>query len=53
VLAAYRTVAEGAIHSLHSYFVRAGTHEEPIRYGEEAPRQTDGPPGRQDLAQMT
>lgn len=32
VLAAHRTVAEGAIHSLHSYFVRAGTHEEPIRY---------------------
>ena len=32
VLAAYRTVQEGAIHSLHAYFVRAGTHEEPIRY---------------------
>ncbi len=32
VLAAYRTVAEGAIHSLHAYFVRAGSHDEPIRY---------------------
>ena len=32
VLAAYHTVAEGDIHSLHAYFVRAGTHDEPIRY---------------------
>ncbi len=32
VLAAYRTVAEGAMHSLHAYFVRAGSHDEPIRY---------------------
>ena len=32
VIAAYRTVAEGAIHSFHSYFVRAGSHDEPIRY---------------------
>jgi acyl-CoA thioesterase-2 len=32
VIAAYRTVAEGAIHSLHAYFVRPGRQEEPIRY---------------------
>ena len=32
VLAAYRTVAEGDMHSLHAYFVRAGSHDEPIRY---------------------
>ena len=32
VIAAYRTVADGAIHSLHAYFVRAGSHDEPIRY---------------------
>lgn len=32
VIAAYRTVAEGAIHSLHSYFVRPGRHDENIRY---------------------
>jgi acyl-CoA thioesterase-2 len=32
VIAAYRTVDEGTIHSLHAYFVRAGTHDEPIRY---------------------
>ncbi len=32
VIAAYRTVAEGAIHSLHAYFVRAGSGSEPIRY---------------------
>ena len=32
VIAAYRTVSDGAIHSFHSYFVRAGSHDEPIRY---------------------
>ena len=32
VIAAYRTVAEGAIHSLHAYFVRAGDGNKPIRY---------------------
>jgi len=32
VIAAYRTVAEGAIHSLHAYFVRAGSGTEPVRY---------------------
>ena len=32
VIAAYRTVADGAIHSLHAYFVRPGRHDVPIRY---------------------
>lgn len=32
VMAAYRTVEEGAIHSLHSYFLRPGRHDVPIRY---------------------
>jgi acyl-CoA thioesterase-2 len=32
VIAAYRTVPEGAIHSLHAYFVRPGRHDESIRY---------------------
>ena len=32
VMAAYRTVEEGAIHSLHAYFLRPGSHELPIRY---------------------
>ena len=32
VIAAYRTVEEGAIHSLHAYFVRPGRNEVPIRY---------------------
>ena len=32
VVAAYRTVAEGEIHSLHAYFVRAGRQNERIRY---------------------
>ena len=32
VIAAYRTVAEGSIHSLHAYFVRAGSGSEPVRY---------------------
>ncbi len=32
VMAAYRTVGEGAIHSLHAYFVRPGRNEVPIRY---------------------
>ena len=32
VIAAYKTVAEGAMHSLHAYFVRAGRQDEPIRY---------------------
>jgi acyl-CoA thioesterase-2 len=32
VMAAYRTVAEGAMHSLHAYFLRPGRHDVPIRY---------------------
>jgi acyl-CoA thioesterase-2 len=32
VVAAYRTVEEGYLHSLHAYFLRPGTHEVPIRY---------------------
>ncbi len=32
VIAAYRTVEEGALHSLHAYFVRPGNHGTPIRY---------------------
>jgi acyl-CoA thioesterase-2 len=32
VVAAYRTVSEGALHSLHAYFLRPGKHDVPIRY---------------------
>jgi acyl-CoA thioesterase-2 len=32
VMAAYRTVEEGALHSLHAYFLRPGKHGVPIRY---------------------
>jgi acyl-CoA thioesterase-2 len=32
VMAAYRTVEEGALHSLHAYFLRPGKHNVPIRY---------------------
>lgn len=32
VVAAYRTVEEGAMHSLHAYFLRPGKHNVPIRY---------------------
>jgi acyl-CoA thioesterase-2 len=32
VVAAYRTVDEGALHSLHAYFLRPGKHDVPIRY---------------------
>jgi acyl-CoA thioesterase-2 len=32
VVAAYRTVDEGEIHSLHAYFLRPGRHGVPIRY---------------------
>ena len=32
VVAAYRTVEEGALHSLHAYFLRPGKHGVPIRY---------------------
>jgi acyl-CoA thioesterase-2 len=32
VVAAYRTVEEGAMHSLHAYFLRPGKHDVPIRY---------------------
>jgi acyl-CoA thioesterase-2 len=32
VIAAYRTVPEGAIHSLHAYFVRPGRQDQAIRY---------------------
>ena len=31
VVAAYRTVEEGALHSLHAYFLRPGRHDAPIR----------------------
>jgi len=32
VISAYRTVDEGAMHSLHAYFLRPGKHGVPIRY---------------------
>ncbi len=32
VVAAYRTVDEGSLHSLHAYFLRPGNHADPIRY---------------------
>jgi acyl-CoA thioesterase-2 len=32
VVAAYRTVDEGSLHSLHAYFLRPGRHDAPIRY---------------------
>jgi acyl-CoA thioesterase-2 len=32
VVAAGRTVAEGALHSLHAYFLRPGRHRVPIRF---------------------
>ncbi len=32
VMAAYRTVDDGAMHSLHAYFLRPGRHGVPIRY---------------------
>jgi acyl-CoA thioesterase-2 len=32
VVAACRTVEEGDLHSLHSYFLRPGSHEAPIRF---------------------
>ncbi|MBI2723771.1 MAG: thioesterase family protein [Chloroflexi bacterium] len=32
VMAAYRTIAEGNLHSLHAYFLRPGKHRVPIRY---------------------
>ncbi|HEU5321447.1 MAG TPA: acyl-CoA thioesterase domain-containing protein, partial [Methylomirabilota bacterium] len=32
VVAAYRTVDEGALHSMHAYFLRPGTYDVPIRY---------------------
>jgi acyl-CoA thioesterase-2 len=32
VVAAYRTVEAGALHSLHAYFLRPGRHGVPIRY---------------------
>ncbi len=32
VVSAYRTVDEGALHSLHAYFLRPGKHGVPIRY---------------------
>ncbi len=32
VVAAYRTVEDGALHSLHAYFLRPGKHDVPIRY---------------------
>jgi acyl-CoA thioesterase-2 len=40
IIAASRTVDEGAIHSLHSYFLRAGDAEAPIVYNVE--RNRDG-----------
>jgi len=32
VVSAYRTVEEGALHSLHAYFLRPGRYDVPIRY---------------------
>ncbi len=32
VMAAYRTVEDGALHSMHAYFLRPGKHRVPIRY---------------------
>jgi acyl-CoA thioesterase-2 len=32
VVAAYRTVDEGSLHSMHAYFLRPGRHDAPIRY---------------------
>lgn len=32
VMAAYRTVDSGALHSLHAYFLRPGRHDVPIRF---------------------
>jgi acyl-CoA thioesterase-2 len=32
IVAAYRTVDEGVLHSLHSYFLRPGNYNAPIRY---------------------
>jgi acyl-CoA thioesterase-2 len=32
VVAAYRTVDEGSLHSVHSYFLRPGRYDVPIRY---------------------
>ena len=32
VVAAYRTVDEGVMHSLHAYFLRPGRYDAPIRY---------------------
>ena len=32
VVAAYRTLGEGSLHSLHAYFLRPGKHDVPIRY---------------------
>jgi acyl-CoA thioesterase-2 len=32
VVAAYRTVDQGSLHSLHAYFLRPGRHNVPIRY---------------------
>jgi acyl-CoA thioesterase-2 len=32
VVAAYRTVDEGSIHSLHAYYLRPGSYDKPIRY---------------------
>ena len=40
IIAASRTVDEGSIHSLHSYFLRAGDAEAPIVYNVE--RNRDG-----------
>ena len=40
VIAASRTVEEGSIHSLHSYFLRAGDHTAPIVY--DVDRNRDG-----------
>lgn len=32
VVAAYKTLGEGSLHSLHAYFLRPGKHDVPIRY---------------------
>lgn len=32
VVAGYRTIDEGSLHSLHAYFIRPGSHNTPIRF---------------------
>ncbi|MDZ7727532.1 MAG: thioesterase family protein [Dehalococcoidia bacterium] len=43
VMAAYQTVEDRSVHSLHSYFVRPGRHEAPIRFLVNRIRDADHP----------